>query len=75
MTEQELKARKELRQIYAQTFNTEAGLKVLEDLKGRCYCNTTTFSSKRGETDNREGMRSVILTIESMMTLKLEDDV
>ncbi len=73
MTEQELKEARQLRQIYTQTFNTEVGLKVLEDLKNRCYSNTTTFSPTKGETEYREGMRSVILTIESIMTLKLEE--
>jgi len=68
-----LKAARELRQAYAQTFGTEAGGKVLEDLKNRCYFNATTFSPVEGETQYREGMRSVILTIESLMTLKLEE--
>ncbi len=86
MTEQEekdaqnelgLKETRKLRQAYAQTFNTEVGGVVLEDLKKRCYFSKPTFSevSTNGENgDHREGMRSVILTIESIMTLKLEEE-
>ena len=75
MTEKDLKIARELRQSYAQTFNAESGQRVLEDLKKRCYYNMPTFSTKsEGENgDHREGMRSVILTIESLMALKLEE--
>lgn len=73
MTEESLKALKQLRQDYLQTFDTEAGQKVLGDLKKRFFWNHTTFAPGEGETQLNEGGRRVLLTIENIMTLPIEE--
>lgn len=69
MTEQEIKKVKQLKIDYCQTFGSEAGERVLKDLKGRCFGDTTTFTTEPNGIYINEGQRRVLLTIESMMAL------
>ena len=61
-----------LRKYYMQTFNTEAGRVVLQDLANRCFKNDTTFMPMvnmfREEIFIDEGKRQAFLHIESMMS-------
>ena len=65
---------KELKQLtidYKQTFASESGEKVLEDLKKRCSFNTTTFvQGDSHDTAFREGQRAVVLFINNMLNKK-----
>ena len=65
---------KDLKQLtidYKQTFTSESGVKVLEDLKKRCSFNTTTFvQGDSHDTAFREGQRSVVLFINNMLNKK-----
>ena len=59
---------KRLRIAYKQTFGTETGQKVLEDLYSRCFKYQTTFTGEPYGTFVNEGARQILLTIESMMS-------
>ena len=68
MNEKDLK---QLRIDYKQTFTSESGVKVLEDLKKRCSFNTTTFvQGDSHDTAFREGQRAVVLFINNMLNKK-----
>ena len=65
---------KDLKQLtidYKQTFTSESGNKVLEDLKKRCSFNSTTFvQGDSHDTAFREGQRAVVLFINNMLNKK-----
>ena len=62
--------REELKQLYKNVFGSGAGEIVLEDLKQRCYFNSSTSYRKDGtialphEALFLEGMRNVVLLIQ-----------
>jgi hypothetical protein len=57
----------EVAQLYKNLFTSPDGQLVLEDLKGRCYVYSTTFAPIPYTTYWQEGMRNVILHIESQI--------
>ncbi len=64
---------KELMQIidlYKQTFNTDEGKKVLEDLRLRCFSKKTTFDKDANVTAFNEGQRQVVMHIEGFINYK-----
>ena len=61
---EQLKARKK---SYLNTFNSESGKKVLENLKNHCFVNQTTFNEKSLRLAFNEGQRSIYLHINTMM--------
>lgn len=64
---------KELMQIidlYKQTFNTDDGKKVLEDLRLRCFSKKSTFDKDANVTAFNEGQRQVVLHIEGFINYK-----
>jgi hypothetical protein len=64
---------KELMQIidlYKQTFNTDDGKKVLEDLRLRCFSKKSTFDKDANVTAFNEGQRQVVLHIEGFINFK-----
>ena len=64
---------KELLQIidlYKQTFNTDEGKKVLEDLRLRCFSKKTTFDKDANVTAFNEGQRQVVMHIEGFINYK-----
>ncbi len=71
MTEYQQKELKKLKQDYNQTFGTEAGQRVLKDLKNRCFVYDSTYKGDGNGGWVNEGKRTVILTIESMMQLNV----
>lgn len=65
---------KQLKRDYAQTFGTEAGQRVLDDLKLRgCFEETTFVDGDSHATAKNEGARHVVLTIINI--IKLESDI
>jgi len=57
-----------LRQMYLDTFSTEAGKKVLKDLEKRCNYNVSSFvAGDTNATSYEEGKRTVYLHIHNMM--------
>ena len=71
--EEELSKIAQLKKDYLQTFNTDAGQRVLEDLKKRFFWYVPTYSSRDGETQLNEGGRKVLLTIQSIMELPIKE--
>ena len=65
---------KDIKQLtidYKQTFKSESGEKVLEDLKKRCSFETTThIKGDSHESAYLEGARSVVLFINNMLNKK-----
>ena len=58
-----------LRIAYKQTFGTEEGRAVLEDLQGRCFkYQTTVVPNDPQGTHVNEGARQILLTIEELMS-------
>ena len=53
---------KQLMTLYRAVFETDSGMLVLQDLMNRCYMYAPTAS------DRDEGMRCVILTIQSLLS-------
>ena len=57
----------ELRVLYKNVFESEEGKKILGDLESRYSIHGKTFSSDASETAYREGQRTVVLFIKSML--------
>ena len=57
----------EVRQLYKIVFGTKDAEKILEDLGARFCENASTFSTSSTETAYREGQRTVLLFIRSML--------
>ena len=58
---------KELRAAYKVVLNSNDGQKVLKDLEARFHVDGTTFSDNSNETAYREGQRTVVLFMKSML--------
>ena len=68
MTEKDLK---QLQVDYQTVFKSEAGSRVLDDLKKRCSFHTTThIKGDSHESAFLEGTRSVVLFINNMLNKK-----
>ena len=67
----------ELRAAYKLILNTKDGQAILADLEVRYHVNGSTFSVDPCETAYREGQRTVVLFLKSMLKeqLKREDMV
>jgi|TARA_R110000787_G_scaffold77220_3_gene169875 hypothetical protein len=67
----------ELRAAYKLILNTKDGQAILADLEARYHVNGSTFSVDPCETAYREGQRTVVLFLKSMLKeqLKREDMV
>jgi hypothetical protein len=57
----------ETRQLYKEVFTTVQGQTVLEDMGLRFCEHSSTFSVEPNETAYREGQRTVVLFIKSML--------
>jgi uncharacterized protein with von Willebrand factor type A (vWA) domain len=55
----------ELAQIYKSVFGSPEGKLILQDLKNRCYFYTPTYQHQN--PDAAEGMRNVVMNIESQI--------
>ena len=65
----------ELELAYKQTFSSETGKKVLEDLKKRCGFHTTThIKGDSHESAFLEGTRHTVLFINNMLNKKPTED-
>lgn len=58
------------RVLYKEVFSTAEGKKILEDLEKRFSYNSSTFVPNSDETVYREGQRSVVVLIHSMIEEK-----
>ena len=54
-------------QLYKTVFGSEDGKRILDDMGVRCCEHSTTFSADPCETAYREGQRTVLLFIRSML--------
>lgn len=63
---------RERKQSYVDTFESAAGLKVLEDLSRLAFANRTTFDANPQQMAFNEGQRSVVLHIINSMKIDLE---
>tara|TARA_B100001013_G_scaffold266587_1_gene168393 strand:+ start:4662 stop:4898 length:237 start_codon:yes stop_codon:yes gene_type:complete len=67
MTEDIERLRAALRDDARMLFNTEEGNRLLEDMKRRYGMYSPTFSGDPHETSYREGQRSVVLYVMSLL--------
>tara|TARA_R100001129_G_C5234921_1_gene223715 strand:- start:580 stop:801 length:222 start_codon:yes stop_codon:yes gene_type:complete len=58
---------KELRAAYKVVLNSTDGSRILKDLEARFHIDGTTFSDNSNETAYREGQRTVVLFMKSML--------
>ncbi len=65
-----IKVIEQMHKDYKIVFGSEEGQRVLQDLKNRCFFNSSTFVSDRSETILREGQRSVVLYINNILQSK-----
>ena len=56
-----------IREAYKMTFESEDGQRVLDDLKKRFHIHGSVFSTEATDTAYREGQRTVVLFIQSML--------
>jgi hypothetical protein len=68
MTEPSVVA-EQLRKDYTEVFNTEAGMRVFEDLKRTCFYYTPTLDVMPHVMAYNEGQRNVLLHIETKLKL------
>ena len=57
----------ELRAAYKVVLNSTDGSRILKDLEARFHIDGTTFSDNSNETAYREGQRTVVLFMKSML--------
>lgn len=57
----------ELRGAYKVVLNSTDGSRILKDLEARFHIDGTTFSDNSNETAYREGQRTVVLFMKSML--------
>lgn len=57
----------DLRTLYKVVLNNEDGRKVINDLAARFHIHGSTFSNEPTETAYREGQRTVVLFLLSML--------
>ena len=60
--------------LYKVVFDSEDARLVLEDLRNRCFIKTSTAHELPHVTYNNEGMRTVVLHIESQINFKPEEE-
>ncbi len=66
----------DLRAAYRTLLNTEDGQIVMKDLQARYHINGSTFSADPNETAYREGQRTVVLFLLSMLQEpKIREDI
>jgi hypothetical protein len=64
-----MKQLEQLKDMYNQTFDSDAGKKVLRDLEARCNWRASSYvAGDANATAFEEGKRAVILHIHNMMT-------
>lgn len=61
-----------LQQAYSKTFKSESGIIVLKDLEKVCFKNSTTINENQHIMASNEGMRMVLLHIETRMRINLK---
>ena len=65
----------DLRTLYKVVLNNEDGHKVLNDLAARFHVHGSTFSNEPTETAYREGQRTVVLFLLSMLREQKESNL
>jgi hypothetical protein len=66
----------DLREAYQVLFKSSDGQTVLEDLERRFHIHGSVFSSEPTDTAYREGQRTVVLFIQSMLLdLRLPEEI
>lgn len=56
-----------MKDAYKMVFQSEDGERVLEDMRQRFHINGSTYSTEPTDTAYREGQRTVVLFIQSML--------
>jgi len=56
--------------LYKEVFNSDSGIKVLEDLGKRFSMHSSTYVPNSDETVYQEGQRSVLVLINNLITNK-----
>lgn len=63
----------ELARLYKTVFESDVGQLVLEDLRNRCFVYMTSFRDSSQFTAFNEGMRAVVLHLETQLRIKPEE--
>ena len=71
LNEKQMAEIEQLKKDYLETFNSNAGKRVLADLERKCFINQTTFSNTEGRTLFNEGMRFVVVNIKNMINMNI----
>ncbi len=66
---------KQLWKDFLQTHNTETGQKALEYLKKKFFFYSSTYEGNKDETLVNEGSRRVLLTIETILKMRFDEQV
>jgi hypothetical protein len=67
-----IKRIEEKQAVYKRLFGSEDGVVVMKELEMSCYLKSSLFSKDALEMAYREGMRSMVLHIRSMLDLDME---
>ena len=62
----------QLRKDYSTVFKSDAGQRVLIDLKNTCFYNTSTIHESSNQMAFNEGQRAVVLHINTKLSLSAE---
>jgi hypothetical protein len=65
----------DLRTIYKVVLNNQDGEKIISDLEVRFHIHGSTFSADPNETAYREGQRTVVLFLKSMLREQKEPNL
>jgi hypothetical protein len=65
----------DLRTIYKVVLNNQDGEKIISDLEARFHIHGSTFSADPNETSYREGQRTVVLFLKSMLREQKEPNL
>ena len=65
----------DLRTIYKVVLNNQDGEKIISDLEARFHFYGSTFSPDPNETAYREGQRTVVLFLKSMLREQKEPNI
>ena len=66
---------KQLWKEFLQTFNTTSGQNVLKYLQNSFYFTKSTYEGNKDETLVNEGSRRVLLTIETILKMRFDEQV
>jgi len=62
-----------IKQDYIDVFTSDAGKRVLDDLKKKAFFHKTTFTENPGRFARNEGQRSLVVSIDNTMSIDVKE--